>query len=62
VLGDGLARLVAFADARPSGASSAALLNTDGTLQRSVRGVPDARGGSRPSTSSCASSRRARTR
>ena len=38
------------------------LRNPDGTLQRSVRGFPDASGGSPPSTSSCASSPRARKR
>jgi N-acetylglucosaminyl-diphospho-decaprenol L-rhamnosyltransferase len=41
VLGDGLARLVAFADAHPDAAVvGPRLLNTDGTLQRSVRAEP----------------------
>ena len=41
VVGDGLERLVAFADAHPDAAVvGPKLLNTDGTLQRSVRGEP----------------------
>jgi GT2 family glycosyltransferase len=41
LLGDALARLVAFADTRPrSAVVGPRLLNTDGTLQRSVRGFP----------------------
>jgi GT2 family glycosyltransferase len=41
VLDDGLAKLVAFADAHPEAAIvGPRLLNTDGTLQRSVRGEP----------------------
>jgi len=41
VLGDGLAALVAAADAHPRAAVvGPRLLNTDGTLQRSVRGDP----------------------
>jgi GT2 family glycosyltransferase len=41
LLGDALARLVAFADTRPRAAVvGPRLLNTDGTLQRSVRGFP----------------------
>ena len=41
VLGDGLDRLVEFADAHPEAAVvGPRLLNTDGTLQRSVRGEP----------------------
>ncbi len=56
-----LDRLCDFADTRPRAAViGPRLLNPDGTLQRSVRGFPYACGGSRPSTSSCASSRRAR--
>ena len=41
VVGDGLERLVAFADAHPEAAVvGPRLRNTDGTLQRSVRGEP----------------------
>jgi N-acetylglucosaminyl-diphospho-decaprenol L-rhamnosyltransferase len=41
VLGDGLAQLVAFADAHPEAAVvGPRLLNTDGSLQRSVRAEP----------------------
>jgi GT2 family glycosyltransferase len=41
VVGDGLDRLVEFADAHPDAAVvGPKLLNTDGTLQRSVRGEP----------------------
>jgi N-acetylglucosaminyl-diphospho-decaprenol L-rhamnosyltransferase len=41
VVGDGLARLVEFADAHPEAAVvGPRLLNTDGSLQRSVRGEP----------------------
>ncbi|HXG75773.1 MAG TPA: glycosyltransferase family 2 protein, partial [Gaiellaceae bacterium] len=41
LLGDALARLVAFADSRPRAAVvGPRLLNPDGTLQRSVRGFP----------------------
>ena len=41
VLGDGLARLVAFDEEHPDAALVAPkLLNTDGTLQRSARGFP----------------------
>ena len=41
VVGDGLAQLVAFADARPDAAViGPRLLNTDGSLQRSVRAEP----------------------
>jgi N-acetylglucosaminyl-diphospho-decaprenol L-rhamnosyltransferase len=41
VLGDGLDRLVQFADAHPEAAVvGPKLVNTDGTLQRSVRGEP----------------------
>jgi GT2 family glycosyltransferase len=41
VVGDALERLVAFADAHPQAAIvGPKLLNTDGTLQRSVRGEP----------------------
>ena len=41
VVGDGLQRLVEFADAHPNAAVvGPRLLNTDGTLQRSVRGEP----------------------
>jgi GT2 family glycosyltransferase len=41
VLGDGLDRLVAYADAHPEAAIvGPRLRNTDGTLQRSVRGEP----------------------
>jgi GT2 family glycosyltransferase len=41
VLGDGLGKLVALADAHPEAAViGPKLLNTDGTLQRSVRGEP----------------------
>jgi N-acetylglucosaminyl-diphospho-decaprenol L-rhamnosyltransferase len=41
VVGDGLDRLVEFADAHPEAAVvGPKLLNTDGTLQRSVRGEP----------------------
>jgi N-acetylglucosaminyl-diphospho-decaprenol L-rhamnosyltransferase len=41
VLGDGLARLVEFGNARPRAALvGPRLLNTDGTLQRSARGFP----------------------
>ncbi len=41
VLGDGVERLAAFADAHPDAAAVAPrLLNPDGTLQRSVRGFP----------------------
>ena len=41
VIGDGLRELVAFADAHPRAAVvGPRLLNTDGTLQRSVRGEP----------------------
>ncbi len=41
VVGDGLAKLVEFADAHPEAAVfGPKLLNTDGTLQRSVRGEP----------------------
>jgi N-acetylglucosaminyl-diphospho-decaprenol L-rhamnosyltransferase len=41
VVGDGLARLVAFADEHPRAAVvGPRLSNTDGTLQRSVRGEP----------------------
>lgn len=41
LLDDALQRLVAFADARPRAAVvGPRLLNTDGTLQRSVRGFP----------------------
>jgi GT2 family glycosyltransferase len=41
VVGDGLGELVAFADAHPRAAVvGPKLLNTDGTLQRSVRGEP----------------------
>jgi N-acetylglucosaminyl-diphospho-decaprenol L-rhamnosyltransferase len=41
LVGDGLARLVAFADAHPEAAVvGPRLLNTDGTLQRSVRAEP----------------------
>ena len=41
VLGDGLERLVAFAEARPRAAVvGPRLLNPDGSLQRSVRGFP----------------------
>ena len=41
VLGDGVARLVEFANQRPSAALvGPRLLNTDGTLQRSARGFP----------------------
>ncbi len=41
VLGDGLDRLIEFADARPQAAViGPKLLNTDGTLQRSARGEP----------------------
>ena len=41
VVGDGLAELVAFADAHPDAAVvGPRLLNTDGTLQRSVRAEP----------------------
>ena len=41
LLGDALARLVAFADERPRAAViGPRLLNPDGTLQRSVRGFP----------------------
>jgi GT2 family glycosyltransferase len=41
VVGDGLAALVAFADAHPDAAVvGPRLLNTDGTLQRSVRAEP----------------------
>ena len=41
VVGDGLARLVAFADAHPEAAVvGPRLLNTDGSLQRSVRAEP----------------------
>jgi hypothetical protein len=41
VVGDGLARLVAHADAHPEAAVvGPRLLNTDGTLQRSVRAEP----------------------
>jgi GT2 family glycosyltransferase len=41
VVDDGLERLVAFADAHPEAAVvGPKLLNTDGTLQRSVRGEP----------------------
>ncbi len=41
VLGDGLARLVEFANERPRAALvGPRLLNTDGTLQRSARGFP----------------------
>jgi len=41
VMGDGLAKLVEFADAHPEAAVvGPRLVNTDGTLQRSVRGEP----------------------
>jgi hypothetical protein len=41
VLGDGLDRLIEFADRRPQAAVvGPRLLNTDGTLQRSARGEP----------------------
>jgi N-acetylglucosaminyl-diphospho-decaprenol L-rhamnosyltransferase len=41
VVGDGLAKLVEFADAHPEAAVvGPRLVNTDGTLQRSVRGEP----------------------
>ncbi|HEV2592292.1 MAG TPA: glycosyltransferase, partial [Gaiellaceae bacterium] len=41
VVGDGLREIVAFAEGRPRAAVVAPrLLNTDGTLQRSVRGEP----------------------
>ncbi|MGN6796566.1 MAG: glycosyltransferase, partial [Gaiellaceae bacterium] len=41
VVGDGLDRLVAYADAHPEAAVvGPRLRNTDGTLQRSVRGEP----------------------
>jgi GT2 family glycosyltransferase len=41
VLGDGVERLVAFADEHPDAAYvGPRLLNTDGTLQRSARGFP----------------------
>ncbi len=41
VVADGVERLVAFADAHPAAAVvGPKLLNTDGTLQRSVRGAP----------------------
>jgi N-acetylglucosaminyl-diphospho-decaprenol L-rhamnosyltransferase len=41
VLGDGLAQLVAFADAHPDAAVvGPRLINTDGSLQRSVRAEP----------------------
>jgi len=41
VVGDGLAKLVEFADAHPEAAVvGPRLANTDGTLQRSVRGEP----------------------
>ena len=41
VVGDGLRELIAFADAHPRAAVvGPKLLNTDGTLQRSVRGEP----------------------
>jgi N-acetylglucosaminyl-diphospho-decaprenol L-rhamnosyltransferase len=41
LVGDALSRLVAFADERPRAAVvGPRLLNTDGTLQRSVRGFP----------------------
>jgi hypothetical protein len=41
LVGDALARLVAFADSRPRAAVvGPRLLNPDGTLQRSVRGFP----------------------
>jgi GT2 family glycosyltransferase len=41
VVGDGLDTLVSFADARPDAAVvGPRLLNTDGSLQRSVRGAP----------------------
>ena len=41
VVGDGLDRLVEFADAHPEAAVvGPRLRNTDGTLQRSVRGEP----------------------
>jgi N-acetylglucosaminyl-diphospho-decaprenol L-rhamnosyltransferase len=41
ILDDGLARLVEFADSRPDAAViGPRLLNTDGTLQRSVRAFP----------------------
>ena len=43
VVGDALERLVAFADAHPDAAVvGPRLVNPDGSLQRSVRGVPDA--------------------
>ena len=60
VVGDGIERLVAYADAHPEAAVvGPRLRNTDGTLQRSVRGERRS-GGSRPSTSSSASSPLAR--
>ena len=41
VVGDGLAKLIEFADAHPEAAVvGPRLVNTDGTLQRSVRGEP----------------------
>jgi GT2 family glycosyltransferase len=41
VVGEGLERLVAYADAHPEAAVvGPRLSNTDGTLQRSVRGEP----------------------
>ena len=43
IVADGLSRLVEFADAHPDAAVvGPRLLNTDGTLQRSVRGFPTA--------------------
>ena len=56
---DALDALLAAAERHPRAAViGPRLLNPDGSLQRSVRGFPT-RGGSRPSTSTCASSRRA---
>ena len=63
LVGDALRRLCrrSRTRARPRRSSAPRLSNPDGTLQRSVRGFPRS-GGSRPSISSCASSRPASRR
>ena len=63
VVGDAVERLVAFADAHPQRRGRRAAPAQSRTARSSARCAASRRsGGSRPSTSSCASSRRARAR